>query len=87
MGFWAVSLPPTEAASIAVGYALFVGVFIYRKISMDDMVKMLIRTARVTGVIFVIIAFASIVAGISALIRFRNWSRIPFLGYRTIVMW
>ncbi|TDQ67497.1 tripartite ATP-independent transporter DctM subunit [Maritalea mobilis] len=52
---------PTEAASIAVGYALFIGTFVYRKINMDDMVKMLIRTARVTGVIFVIIAFASIV--------------------------
>jgi tripartite ATP-independent transporter DctM subunit len=52
---------PTEAASIAVGYALFIGVFVYRKFSVNDLTFMLIRTARVTGVIFVIIAFASIV--------------------------
>ena len=51
---------PTEAASIAVAYALFIGIFIYRKITVDDFIQMLIRTARVTGVIFVIIAFASI---------------------------
>ncbi len=51
---------PTEAASIAVAYALFIGTFIYRKITVDDFIQMLIRTARVTGVIFVIIAFASI---------------------------
>lgn len=51
---------PTEAASIAVAYALFIGTFIYRKITVDDFIRMLIRTARVTGVIFVIIAFASI---------------------------
>jgi tripartite ATP-independent transporter DctM subunit len=51
---------PTEAASIAVAYALFIGIFVYRKITVDDFIRMLIRTARVTGVIFVIIAFASI---------------------------
>ncbi|WP_282605649.1 TRAP transporter large permease [Pelagibius sp. Alg239-R121] len=51
---------PTEAASIAVAYALFIGVFVYRKITVADFIHMLIRTARVTGVIFVIIAFASI---------------------------
>lgn len=51
---------PTEAASIAVAYALFIGTFVYRKITIADFVRMLIRTARVTGVIFVIIAFASI---------------------------
>lgn len=70
---------PTEAASIAVGYALFVGTFIYRKISMDDMVKMLIRTARVTGVIFVIIAFASIVGW------YLSFNQIPQLVANSIL--
>ncbi|MGH1481060.1 MAG: TRAP transporter large permease [Geminicoccales bacterium] len=51
---------PTEAASVAVAYALFVGVVIYRAITIDDFIQMLIRTARVTGVIFLIIASASI---------------------------
>ncbi|MEZ5824847.1 MAG: TRAP transporter large permease [Geminicoccaceae bacterium] len=51
---------PTEAASVAVAYSLFVGVVIYRAITFDDLVQMLIRTARVTGVIFLIIASASV---------------------------
>lgn len=51
---------PTEAASIAVAYALFLGVFVYRSLTVADFMGMLIRTARITGVIFVIIAFASL---------------------------
>ncbi|MCB1969139.1 MAG: TRAP transporter large permease [Geminicoccaceae bacterium] len=51
---------PTEAASVAVAYSLFVGVVVYRAITFDDLMQMLIRTARVTGVIFLIIASASV---------------------------
>jgi tripartite ATP-independent transporter DctM subunit len=51
---------PTEAASIAVAYSLIIGVFVYRSISIRDMYDMLVRTARITGVIFVIIGFATV---------------------------
>ena len=51
---------PTEAAAIAVAYALFVGAVIYRALHFEDVVQMLIRTARITGVVFLIIASASI---------------------------
>ncbi len=51
---------PTEAAAIAVAYALFVGGVVYRALRFADIVQMLIRTARITGVVFLIIASASI---------------------------
>jgi tripartite ATP-independent transporter DctM subunit len=51
---------PTEAAAIAVAYALFVGGVIYRALRFEDIIQMLIRTARITGVVFLIIASASI---------------------------
>ncbi len=51
---------PTEAAAIAVFYALVVGGLIYRALSMDDIVEMLVRTAQITGIVFLIIASASI---------------------------
>jgi tripartite ATP-independent transporter DctM subunit len=51
---------PTEAAAIAVFYALFIGVVVYRALSFNDILEMLIRTARITGVVFFIIASASI---------------------------
>jgi len=51
---------PTEAAAIAVLYALVVGGLVYRALTIEDLIEMLIRTARITGVIFLIIASASI---------------------------
>ncbi len=53
---------PTEAAAIAVFYALFIGVVIYRALTFNDIVEMLIRTARITGIVFLIIASASILS-------------------------
>tara|TARA_R110001583_G_scaffold195184_2_gene370382 strand:+ start:51031 stop:52230 length:1200 start_codon:yes stop_codon:yes gene_type:complete len=53
---------PTEAASIAVGYAMFVGFAIYRTLTLRQVGIMLIRTARITGSVFLIIAAASILS-------------------------
>lgn len=53
---------PTEAAAIAVFYALFISIVIYRALTFNDIVEMLIRTARITGVVFLIIASASILS-------------------------
>ena len=53
---------PTEAAAIAVFYALFISVVIYRALTFSDIVDMLIRTARITGIVFLIIASASILS-------------------------
>jgi len=51
---------PTEAASIAVAYALFLGGVVYRSLTLRDLYEMLARTALITGIIFLIIASASI---------------------------
>jgi tripartite ATP-independent transporter DctM subunit len=51
---------PTEAAAIAVAYALFVGGVIYRALSWQDLYGICVRTTRITGVIFLIIASATI---------------------------
>jgi TRAP-type transport system large permease protein len=51
---------PTEAAAIAVAYALVVGGVIYRALSWRDIYEILVRTTRITGIIFVIIASATI---------------------------
>jgi len=51
---------PTEAASIAVAYALFIGVFIYRNLSVKALYHMIVRTAQISAVIYLIIGSASI---------------------------
>jgi len=53
---------PTEGAAVAVLYALILGVFVFRTVKFHDIVEMLVRTARVTGVVFLIIAAASILS-------------------------
>ena len=51
---------PTEAAAIAVAYALFVGGVVNRALSWPDLYQIGVRTTRITGVIFLIIAAATI---------------------------
>ncbi|KOO14988.1 C4-dicarboxylate ABC transporter permease [Vibrio xuii] len=51
---------PTEAASIAVAYALVIGTFIYRNLTLNSLFQMIIRTAQISAVIYLIIGSASI---------------------------
>ncbi len=67
---WGI-VTPTEAASIAVAYALFIGVFVYQTLTLKAFYGMLVPTARITGVIFVIIAFAGILGW------WMSFERIP----------
>ena len=62
---------PTEAAAIAVAYALFVGGVIYRALTWRDLYEIAVRTTRITGVIFLIIASASILGW------WMTFNRIP----------
>ena len=57
---------PTEAAAIAVAYAFIVGFFVFKTLKMKDIPKLLEQTARITGVVFLIIASASILGWILA---------------------
>lgn len=51
---------PTEAASIAVAYALIIGSVVYRNLSFSALFGMVIRTAQISAVIYLIIGSASI---------------------------
>ena len=53
---------PTEAAAIAVLYAVVVGMLVFRTVRVADLLEMCVRTARVTGIVFLIIASASILS-------------------------
>ncbi|MBO9425735.1 TRAP transporter large permease [Labrenzia sp. R4_1] len=70
---------PTEAASIAVAYAVFIGAVVYRTLTFKNFYSMLVRTARITGVIFVIIAFASVLGW------WMSFERIPQLMAETVL--
>ncbi len=71
--FWAFLMPviilggiyggiftPTEAAAVAVVYGLFVGIFIYREISVGDLFYICVESAKTTGSIMLIVGSASL---------------------------
>ena len=58
---------PTEAAAVAAGYALFLGFFVYRNLTLGDLYDILYKNAITVGVIAVILSGASILAWVLAM--------------------
>lgn len=50
---------PTEAAAVAVAYALFVGGVIFKSLTLEDLKESLLESAKTTGVILLIISCAA----------------------------
>jgi tripartite ATP-independent transporter DctM subunit len=72
-GFWALLLPviiigglkfgiftPTEAAVVAAVYAMFVGVVVYRELSLAAVYQSLLTSARTTAVVLLLAAMAMV---------------------------
>lgn len=53
---------PTEAAVVAVFYGFFVGVFLYRSLSVRDLYRVLVESAEISAVVMLIISLAGIFA-------------------------
>jgi tripartite ATP-independent transporter DctM subunit len=71
--FWALLAPvilfagifsgvftPTEASVVAAFYSLFLGLFIYKEISIKDLPKVLFPTAETTGVVMALVMTSSV---------------------------
>jgi tripartite ATP-independent transporter DctM subunit len=71
--FWALMAPvvlfgglfsgiftPTEAAAIAVVYALVLGLFVYREFSLKQLPKLIVDTVETTGVVMALVMAASL---------------------------
>ena len=59
-GIYGGIFTPTEAAAVSVVYGIIVGMFIYREVTLKDLWKILIDSAKTTGGIMLIIASASL---------------------------
>jgi len=60
---------PTEAASVAVAYALFLGVFVYRSLRLADLKEVLLKAVRTSSKLFMLIAGISVLSYVFALER------------------
>ncbi|MBI4011307.1 MAG: TRAP transporter large permease [Candidatus Rokubacteria bacterium] len=58
-GIWTGWFTPTEAAAVAVAYALVLGVFVYRDLGWSDLVDVFVGTAKDTAALGFIVAAAS----------------------------
>ncbi len=58
---------PTEAAAVAVAYALIIGFFVLKSLKLSDLPPMFINTAKITGIVFLIIGTASILSWVLAI--------------------
>ncbi|MDF1617458.1 TRAP transporter large permease [Petrocella sp. FN5] len=80
--FWAVLLPviiiggivsgvftPTEAAVIAVVYALVVSMFVYKELKVSQLPKVLIDTGKTTGIVMLVAGMAMVVAWLLTIVR------------------
>jgi tripartite ATP-independent transporter DctM subunit len=57
---WSGVVTPTEAAAVAVCYALVIGVFVLRELSLKALVTVFVETARESAIIGFVIAAASL---------------------------
>ena len=55
-GIWTGKFTPTEAAGVAVFYALIIGVLVYRELNIKDIARLFVETARETAGIGIVVA-------------------------------
>lgn len=61
-GIKAGVVTPTEAAVVAAAYALFVGVFIYRELSLQELPRVILQAAKTTAVVMFLVCAALVSA-------------------------
>ncbi|WP_159949284.1 TRAP transporter large permease subunit [Rhizobium sp. 18065] len=61
-GIKAGIVTPTEAAVVAAAYALFVGVFIYRELSLRELPRVILQAAKTTAVVMFLVCAALVSA-------------------------
>ena len=77
---------PTEAAAVAVGYGLFVGIVVHRSIGMRDLVPIFREAAEISAVIMVILGAAGVfsyaINTLGVADPIADWVRAAGLGSR-----
>ncbi|MCP4687375.1 MAG: TRAP transporter large permease [Desulfobacterales bacterium] len=71
---------PTEAAAAAVGFALFVGLVVYRNLSLKTLYNLFFKTAVTMGVITLILSSAKVLAWFLAIEQIPEMVAAVFMG-------
>jgi TRAP-type transport system large permease protein len=73
---------PTEAAAVAVAYALVVGLFVHRKMAWRELPRILFNSAYASGTLFFVIACASILGWAFAMMQVPQQVLALFSGLK-----
>jgi len=71
---------PTEAAAVAVAYALFLGLVIYRNLSLKDLYGIFYKNAIMLGVIILILSSASVLGWLLAIEKLPEQVAVYFIS-------
>ena len=61
-GIYGGIFTPTEAAAVALVYAMFIGLFIYRNLTFKDIRKVFVETSVTTGVVVLMVIFVLVLS-------------------------
>ena len=79
-GIYSGKFSPTEAAAIAVLYAVVVEMFLYRHIGFKDLYRVALSTGIVTAVVFILVAAGSAFSWLIGFARIPEMILPPLLG-------
>ena len=80
---------PTEAASVAVFYALFISLVVYKEMKISDLSKILINTAKMTSSVMFMVVSAFAVAWVISVANIPNQLKEllgPLINYPTLLL-
>jgi len=80
-GIYGGIFTPTEASAVAVIYGFCVSFFIYRELSVEDIPRVLLKTASLTGVVMLVLATASMMSFVLAFERIPQLLAELITGY------
>jgi len=79
-GIYGGIFTPTEAASVAVFYGLFVGVFVYRTIKFKDLYDILVKTVLSTAVVMIVVTCAGLFSWVASTVGLIDKASAVLLG-------
>jgi tripartite ATP-independent transporter DctM subunit len=71
---------PTEAGAVAVAYAILIGVFVTRTLSLADLGRVFVRAGVITASVLLIVAMAKIFAWVLTVLRIPQTLALAFAG-------
>ena len=79
-GIYAGIFTATEAAAVSIVYGTFVSVVLYKEISLRDIPRVAVESAKTAGKVLVIVAFASFFGRLLTLLRIPSMITTAVLG-------